>query len=96
MSKKSKPNNRRTQKNVDTIRAYQEVFNSPKGQTVLYDLLKSGYFLKHTFDRIEGASLRNEGRREMCLYILEKMNTDVGKILKLIENEENIEEEYFT
>ena len=47
MSKKKRGTleERKAQLSVDTTRSYQNVFNSSDGKVVLYDLLKTGYFL---------------------------------------------------
>jgi len=80
----------------DVLDAYKSIFNTDNGKLVLHDLCKKGCILRPTFDPIsEYASARNEGKRELCLYILERIEYDESKLLALVKRGATIEEEYF-
>jgi len=58
--------------------AYQQLFGGPNGDHVLYDLMEFCHMLKAT------GSERDEGRREVVLYILQNLNIDVKLLNKKI------------
>ena len=87
---------RKITRDNDLVEDYQNVFNSEKGQIVLYDLMKRGYFLTPTSDdRGDSHSHRNEGMREIILYILEMLEKDSKEILEIYKTESKRDEEYF-
>ena len=81
---------------IDTVESYKKVFATEDGQAVLYDLMKKGYFLSSTFDRTcPEVSPRNEGMRELVVYILETIKKEPKKVLELINNNEDKEKDYY-
>ena len=79
-------NFKRIFRKVDIINSYKRVFDSEDGNTVLNDLMKKGYILRptHAGDDI-AASNKNEGKRELVLYIMTKLNMDADKLKTQIE-----------
>ena len=69
---------------------YKKVFDSPEGKSVLYDLMRHSSFLKPTYVTSDPmASDRNEGMRELFLYILYQVELDPNDVLETIrENKE--------
>jgi hypothetical protein len=76
------------------VKDYQAVFSSEEGKLVLYDLMKEGCMLKptHSKDRLEND--KNEGKRELILYILKMLNTDPSKLLDIMKNGQSEEATY--
>lgn len=83
---------------VSLLESYQRFFGDGDGQDVIYDLMGVGFFLKPTYDPDPMVAARNEGRRELILYILEQCNRDVKELVKFIEEQEksrgNFDEDY--
>lgn len=73
---------------LSLIGSYSRFFSDGDGQAVLYDLMNKGFFIKPTFDQNSELSARNEGRRELILYIIEMLNADSEKLMKFIEQQE--------
>ena len=81
---------------------YRDIFSSAVGKKILYDLMRQFFVLSPTFkpkflrtlsgdhtiqcDPYETAY--REGQRNVVLYILTKMKTDITKMEKLIEGAE--------
>ena len=64
---------------------YKTVFGTDEGQRVLFDLMKNGCFLRPTHvPNDEVASHKNEGMRELFLYILYQVELEPEKIMELI------------
>jgi len=82
------------QRSIDLVRAYGRLFETEDGQTVLYDLMEKGHFLSPTHDDVKHAADRNEGKRELVLYILRQCSLDVAKVLELIKNEQYNKDNY--
>jgi|AntRauTorcE11897_2_1112592.scaffolds.fasta_scaffold02434_4 hypothetical protein len=74
---------------ADLVETYKRLFSSEDGQRVLFDLMHQGYFLRPTIDG-QGyeTSLRNEGGRELVLYIIENLNREPAEILDFIKKYE--------
>jgi len=70
---------------LDLQRAYKSFFSTDDGQLVIYDLMKKGHFLSPTVGSSPEISNRNEGQRELVLYILEMTERDIVKTHKLME-----------
>jgi len=85
---------RQDQREVDLVRAYQSFFESADGKSILYDLMDKGFFMKPTFEEKVHGSERNEGKRELVLYIVHKMNLDIKQIMELIKGGESDKEKY--
>ena len=58
--------------------AYKKAFDSVEGQRVLMDLMEVGHMFNNTFDPCSSTHSFNEGKRNMVLYILQKINSDNG------------------
>lgn len=80
------------QKQLDLERAYDRLFKTEDGETVLYDMMKRGYFLSPTMGATPQISDRNEGQRELVLYVLAMTKRDsvqtYEKIQQMSENNE--------
>jgi len=83
-----------SQRIVDLTRAYQSVFSSDEGKLVLFDLMEKGYFLAPTFEKEMHGAERNEGKRELVLFILRQCNMNMSNVMELIKEEENNKETY--
>lgn len=67
-----------------TVQDYKNVFESESGKNILYDLMKSGFFLNATFsDNIYEMAYR-EGRRSVILNIIGALNMDIKTLEKEI------------
>ena len=55
---------------VALVQNYIKVFETDEGRKVLKDLMEHSYLLQPTFDPHESMAGRNEGKRELMLYIL--------------------------
>lgn len=84
---------KKDQAEIDLLNTYQRFFQSEDGKTIIYDLMKKGYFLRPTLGKSPEESSRNEGQREILLYILAKINEDPAKLLNFILDQQKIEEE---
>jgi len=82
---------------LDKIRAFKSVFATEDGTTVLYDLMEKGYFLGSTLDKKgdQYATARNEGMRELVVYILHQIGRDPAKIMNFINTQKQHQEDYF-
>lgn len=88
--------NRKITRESDLVEDYNKVFNNPQGEIILYDLMKRGYFLIPTSDaRGEAHANRNEGMRELILYILTMLDKDSKEIIKIYKEQDKQEKEYF-
>ena len=90
MDKKKQVN--MVKREVSRVRAYQRVFNTPEGELVLQDLMKTHHFLGTTFD---GDNVRKtifrEGERNVVLRILAILKMDVQHIQERIKlHEESV------
>lgn len=80
---------------IDYIKLYKEVFDSPSGRMVLIDLCNRFHMMGATRkkdDSIGDMEFR-EGQRNVMLFILEKINYDLEKFFKQRE-ESQIEVQY--
>ena len=85
---------KRRQQRLDLIKAYKNVFDTEEGKTVLYDLLKAGHMIKPTYaDKVHEAD-RNEGKRELVLYILTMMETDEKRLVEMMQESQQEEKLY--
>lgn len=62
-------------------RAYQDVFNSPKGQEVLKDLMKAHYFFNSTVSENSILMAEKEGERNVILRILTILKAKPEEVL---------------
>ena len=85
-----------SQAEIDKINAYKSFFESADGQIVLYDLMEKGYFLSPTLadSGDQYATARNEGMRELVVYILSEMKRDARQIYSFIKHNEDNKGEY--
>lgn len=86
----------RAAKAKDLVNAYKTVFNSDQGQVVLWDLMKNANLLCKQYAGDVNELLLNEGKRELVLLILAKINTDPSDLIKRMEEGYNREERYVT
>lgn len=83
------------QRNLDLLRDYKAVFESEKGKRVLWDIMKAGFFLRSTVagPGEDATTARNEGQRELVVYILSQLSKDEKKIYDFIMERERIARE---
>ena len=75
-------------KRLSKVIDYKKVFNSAEGKRVLYDLMREGHILGPAYYPNEPNSVYvNEGKRNMVLFILEKLKTDTVELKALIDKE---------
>lgn len=68
------------------IQSYLDVFTgSEAGQEVLLDLMEQGFILQPTFDSNGMQADRNEGKRELVLYIMDMITYNVEDIMKILD-----------
>jgi len=85
---------KKDQRVLDRINSYGQVFSTEAGKTVLYDLMEKGYFLNPTMAKDPYESARNEGQRELVLYILTQLNRDPKQVYDFIMQKLKEQEEY--
>jgi hypothetical protein len=78
-------------KKVSLIQDYIRVFSTVEGQNVLKDLMEKGYLLRPTYSSDPYEAARNEGKRELLLYILSNNSYDVQSLIDLIDDSKNEE-----
>jgi hypothetical protein len=71
------------------VRAYNEVFSGDDGELVLNDLLRYCHVLDSTFNSDSHAMAYDQGKREVGLNILRKLDFDLGKFRKRMEDIRN-------
>ena len=79
---------------TDTIKAYQSFFESDDGKVVLYDLMERGRMFTSTLGSTPMETSRNEGQREMVVYILEQVGRDIEAIHEFTEQQKESKKEY--
>jgi hypothetical protein len=65
-------------------RAYEQVFASPDGKRVLYDILRAGGLL--TISHVPGdpySTEWNDGRRSLALHIVDQLRWNEAELVKL-------------
>lgn len=81
---------------VDLAVAYKNIFSSPQGEMVLYDLMNRGHILQSSF----GKNLSphdiffREGERNVVLQILSMLDLDVQRLKEHIKRKHIKESEY--
>ena len=86
----------KTQKLLDTVRAYKSVFNGVEGKKVLEDMERVNFVNKTTYTPDPHNMALREGRRSVILdikQILKKDETDILKLFKQISEREDDEEQ---
>jgi hypothetical protein len=74
-------------------RAYEQVFASPDGQRVLYDILRAGGIL--TISHVPGdpySTEWNDGRRSLAMHIIDQLRWNEAELVKLaqMQNDEAV------
>lgn len=67
-------------RNARRLSLYQQVFGSPEGLEVLYDMMSTHYVLNSTFDGDARKCIFREGERNAILRILSILKLDVKAI----------------
>lgn len=88
-----KKTDKSVQREIDISNAYKTFFSTNEGLIVLQDLMKKGKFLADTVDPLPHITSRNEGQRELVVYIIAKTNESPEKLLDFIKNCEESGEE---
>lgn len=83
----------RLKQRLADARAYEQVFASPEGQRVLYDLLRAGGVLQTSLvpGDPQGTAF-NDGRRSMALHIIDQLRWSEAELAKLamMQNDEDM------
>lgn len=74
------------------VKAYQVVFASDEGKTVLQDLMKRCFLKDTTFDSDALAMAYREGARGVVLHIFNQLKIDIGQLESFMRERENNEE----
>lgn len=89
---KQTPQKKIASKRMELLSAYKEVFASPAGKKVLYDLMKQFNVLDSTFSSDANEMFFNEGARTVVLRIFKTINVDPKQLEQLYllgQSEEN-------
>ena len=86
---------RQAQHQADLIESYKKFFDTEDGKVVLYDLMKKGYFLSSTLGPTPIETHRNEGMREIVVYILEILEKNPEDLREFIKEGSDTEQEYY-
>lgn len=93
-TKKDEENNKLLQEKLDLSRDYRKVFGNEAGKRVLSDLMKNGYVLRPT-ENESGGNIhimdRNEGKRQLVLYVLAVLKYNPEKFIELLNSREEDE-----
>lgn len=73
------------QKRAAVLKAYQNIFNSPDGQTVLADLMNAHGMLSSSFSGDPLKTVFKEGERNVVLRILTILKTDETQLKQRID-----------
>lgn len=77
--------NKQLEKSIEILKSYKRLFDTEDGETVLNDIMTNSGFLNPI--HVVGdpySSANNEGKRELFLYILQKVTADPSDILNRI------------
>ncbi len=81
-------------KQLKRVTLYQEVFNSPTGKKVLFDLMRTHHMLGATFDPDHAQSARKDGERNVVLRILSLLQVDAQDLSNKFKQLQESEEQY--
>jgi len=90
---------RSQEKSLETVQSYKRLFSSDDGILVLEDLMINSRFLNTT--HVQGdpySSANNEGRRELFIYIMNKIQAspeDMRKRIEQLANKQREEDFYY-
>jgi len=76
---------------ISLITKYQDVFQSDKGQDVLYDLCKRFKWFSSSYNGKSEDTFYHEGQRSVLIFLMDQLSLDPGKLLK--EYKERLKEE---
>jgi hypothetical protein len=85
---------KKSNKTVDKIIDYRNVFSTPEGKRVLYDLMKTCHFLHSSFTGDQVEIVFREGERNVVNYIMTMLKQDPEIILEEIRKREQEELDY--
>lgn len=74
------------EKQIGTLKAYKNVFNSPEGRVVLQDLMKVHHMKGSSFDPNPTVAAFKEGERNVILRILTRINIDINELQTRLED----------
>lgn len=69
------------------VKAFKDTFATESGKIVLQELVRECGLLKNTYRGNSEELLFNEGKRNVLLYILNNINSDLKAILELAERQ---------
>jgi len=81
-------------KQLDTLTAYHNVFETEDGKTVLYDLMEKSRFFSSTVGGSPEITARNEGQRELVVFILSELKKDISELKEFIDQQEEQKNDY--
>jgi len=79
---------------TDMIKSYQTFFETEDGQVVLFDIMKKGRIFSSTLGASPEETARNEGQRELVLYILSQIGRDLEALYEFKQQQEEIQKGY--
>lgn len=76
---------KRAKRGLANVQDYKKVFSSAEGKRVLWDLMKHSGLMSTSFvPNDPHATSYNEGTRQTVLHIIQKLNTDIKTLEKMI------------
>ena len=75
----------------NTVLSYKRFFDSPDGERILYDLIKSSRMLHTTHDDNPHVAAFNEGRRALVCQIITTAGMDERKYIDFLANMQKLE-----
>jgi hypothetical protein len=85
---------KKSQRKLDILKSYQDVFDSPQGKEVLHDMMKTNGMFSTTFNENPYTMAYLEGRRSFVADLLVLLGRDVTQIHKAMKEQEDIERLY--
>jgi hypothetical protein len=85
---------KKSNKALDKVIDYRNVFSTSEGKRVLYDLMKVCHFMHSSFTGDSTEIIFREGERNVVNYILTMLKQDPELILEEIRLRENEELDY--
>ena len=89
---KAKTKSAAEKRSLSIIQSYKQTFETIHGKKVLWDLMKVSGMLSNGFVPGDShATAYNEGGRQVALHILQKLNVNIERLEKMIEDGEKQE-----
>lgn len=86
--------NKKHQKQLDRILAYQQAFNTEAGKKVLLDLIRQHHVISSSFDKDPYVMALKEGEKNTVLRILSILQIDAGSMMEKLKEMQQEEDKY--